>query len=238
MQATHKTSITTFYDEKYREYQHPNPETWLEKAYVRLKKYELHRNQAAINLLEPATRILDIGAGYGDLLSKAAAKGFTQVYGIDISPVVIKHCQEVLHQQKIKGHVSVQNIDEGTNFKSGFFDAVTMIAVLEHVFSPNQVLAEINRVLKPGGQLILEVPNVVFLPRRWSFLTGKLPKTSDEPLYEDGHLQFFTAESLSRLLIKHGLEIEYLGSSGIFAGVRNWWPTLLGANIVVKARKV
>jgi SAM-dependent methyltransferase len=232
-----KKSIALFYDTKYQDYHHPAPETLLERLYILLKKFELHRNDAAVSLLTPANRILDIGSGYGHLLRKAKNKGFKQLYGIDISPVVVRHCQTDLSKEGLSAKITCQNIDLGTDFKTGYFDAVTMIAVFEHIFSPHEVLKEISRVLKKGGELVIEVPNVVFLPRRISFLLGTLPKTSDEPLYLDGHLQFFTQESLSTLLKEHSFSISYTGSSGIFSQWRNFWPQLLGANIVIKAIK-
>jgi 2-polyprenyl-3-methyl-5-hydroxy-6-metoxy-1,4-benzoquinol methylase len=232
-----KKSIAQFYDVKYNAYQHPAPETVLERLYVLLKKFELHRNDAAISLLTPATKILDIGAGYGHLLLKAQTKGFKQLYGIDISPVVVRHCQAELDKAGVNAKISCQNIDVGTTFKTGFFDAVTMVAVFEHIFSPHDVLKEISRILKKGGELVIEVPNVAFLPRRLDFIRGKLPKTSDEPSYLDGHLQFFTQESLIKLLQAHSFHILYTGSSGIFSSLRNLWPQLLGANIVIKAVK-
>lgn len=231
-------AIEHFYDDKYRAYQHPEPETWLEKLYLLLKKYELHRNQAAIDLLKPAKRFLDVGAGYGHLIQLAHQHGFQELYGIDISPVVVKHCQVALKQRAVKANVTCQNVDVGTTFKPNYFDAITMVAVFEHIFSPHDVLTELHRILKKGGQLVIEVPNVVFMPRRLSFLFGKLPKTSDEPIYSDGHLQFFTQASLVQLLEQHGFRVEFRGSSGIFSKWRDFWPQLLAANIVVKAIKV
>lgn len=232
-----KKPIESFYDQKYTDYQHPAPSTWLEKAYHLLKKYELHRNDAAILLLQPGKAILDIGAGSGDLLYKASRKGYSQVFGIDISKVVVKQGQQYLKKHGISADISQQNIDEGLTFKDRQFDAVTMIAVFEHIFDPHRVLHEINRVLKKGGQLIIEVPNVVFLPRRVAFLQGRLPKTADEPNYIDGHLQFFTQDSLEQLLVAHGFKVVHRGSSGIFWRFRDVWPELLGANILVKAIK-
>jgi len=52
------------------------------------------------------------------------------------------------------------DVDKGLPFSDSFFDAVTCIAVLEHVFNPPNVLNEIHRVLKPNGFLIMQVPNV------------------------------------------------------------------------------
>lgn len=232
-----KNSIEHFYDDKYDDYHHPAPQTLLEKLYVLLKEFELHRNDAAVQLLSPASSLLDVGAGFGELLMKARQKGFKKLYGIDVSSVVVDHCKRQLKKNNVTASISTQSVDEKTTFTNNSFDAVTMIAVLEHIFSPNNVLAEVHRILKPNGQLIIEVPNVVFIPRRIDFMFGKLPKTSDEPLYQDGHLQFFTQKSLADLLDKNGFEVEWKGCSGIGWKWRSLWPEMLGANIVVKARK-
>ena len=233
-----KSYVSAFYDKKYTKYKHPDPETWLEFLYHRLKKYELHRNSAAVLLLNPVEKLLDVGAGFGELLSEAyQAQKATKLYGIDISDTVVKHCQKELKKKKIAASITVQSIDKKTTFRANSFDAITMIAVFEHIFDPHAVLSEIHRILKPGGQLIIEVPNAVFLPRRVSFLWGTVPKTSDEPLYQDGHLQFFSHDTLAKLLNQYNFKIEVAQCSGIFWKIRSLWPQLLGANIVVKAVK-
>jgi ubiquinone/menaquinone biosynthesis C-methylase UbiE len=45
-------------------------------------------------------------------------------------------------------------------FLNQFFDVITAIAVLEHLFNPPMMMKEINRVLKPLGVFIMQVPNI------------------------------------------------------------------------------
>jgi ubiquinone/menaquinone biosynthesis C-methylase UbiE len=232
-----KSRIQTFYDDKYKAYVHPEASTLLEKAHRFLKHYELHRNDAALQLLEVGNRFLDVGAGSGALIWRAKEMGFSELYGIDVSKNVIDKCRQYLKNHSVKAKLSRQNIDAGTSFKKNYFDAITMIAVFEHIVDPHFVLSEVHRILKRNGQFIVEVPNVAFIPRRLSFLMGKLPKTSDEAVYTDGHLQFFTQHSLVNLLEQHGFRVVYKGSSGIWHKIRNLWPSLLGANIIIKCIK-
>lgn len=230
-------TVQHFYDKKYDNYAHPAPSTLFEHLFVLLRRYELHRTDAAVQLLPKGKRILDIGCGYGELLAKAQSKGYKELHGIDISNEVLKKCRK-----NLKGSASISvkigDVDSGLNYPDSYFDAITMIAVFEHIFDPHAVAEEIRRVLKKKGTLIIEVPNVVFLPRRLSFLLGKLPKTADEENYRDGHLQFYTQQSLRNILKEHGFVVETARSSGIWSKYRDVWPSLLGANIVLKARKI
>jgi hypothetical protein len=84
----------------------------------------------------------------------------------------------------------------------------------------------------------LEVPNLVWLPRRLDVLLGRLPITGDEEGWDGGHLHYFTFSAVRRLLAECGFAVHSIGSTGIFPRVRNLWPTMLGGNIFVNARKL
>ncbi|MFN3420211.1 MAG: class I SAM-dependent methyltransferase [Armatimonadota bacterium] len=84
-------------------------------------------------------------------------------------------------------------------FKSQTFHLVVLCHTLEHLFSPKQVLKEVNRVLKDGGWVALEVPNANSLGRKvfgegWG--SWELPR----------HLHHFTPETLKRVLEQAGFQ--------------------------------
>jgi len=209
--------------------------------FLRLRKYELHRVDASLSLLEKGEKLLDLGCGDGMLLALAKKQGkYQKLYGVDIAAVVVQRAKKTLLRKLVENKdfiLKTANLDNGLPFRNNYFDAVTCIAVLEHIFDPYFTIGEIKRILKTGGLLILEVPNLVWFPRRLSVLLGNLPKTGDEEGWDSAHLHYFTFKAIKELLKDYGFRIEYEGSTGIFSAFRNICPSLLGGDIIIKARK-
>jgi SAM-dependent methyltransferase len=76
----------------------------------------------------------------------------------------------------------------------------TLIEVIEHIACAEALMAELGRVIRPGGWLILTTPNIAHLTYRWRALTGHPPKQ------EGYHVRFFTRKTLSALLDTAGFE--------------------------------
>jgi ubiquinone/menaquinone biosynthesis C-methylase UbiE len=208
------------------------------------KKFDISRENLAISFLEKGERLLDIGCGEGRLLAKAK-DNYKELYGIDIVEARIEQAKKFFQENDLKDRVylSIKDVNEGLPFEDEFFDTVTMIAVLEHLFDPFFIIKEINRVLKRRGLLILETPNIAYIKQRIKLLFGKLPITSSpynwsEIGWDGGHLHYFTKETLCRLLKESDFKIIKISGSGLFAKFRNWWPSLLNGDLVVKAQKI
>lgn len=210
------------------------------------KRFDLSREDLAINLLENAGgRLLDVGCGSSSLIFKVRKK-FNEVYGIDISQSRIQEAQEIAKQKFPDDnnlHFSVCDVNKGIDFPDEMFDVVTCIAVIEHIFDPYFVVGEINRVLKGNGILVLEVPNIAYLKYRIQLLFGKLPVTSSpynwkEIGWDGGHLHYFTKKALCQLLEESGFRVLKVSGSGLLAKFRNWWPSLFTGDLVVKAQKI
>src|SRR6267143_741145 len=95
-------------------------------------------------------RVLDLGCGNGSYTQELAQRA-ESVCGIDLYMPYLQAFREAIPR--------VQGSGEHLPFATGSFDAVTMIEVLEHTNCDTKVLAECFRVLKPGGLLVLFVPN-------------------------------------------------------------------------------
>ncbi len=209
------------------------------------KNLDLHREDLALSLLDSGEKLLDVGSGSGSLMFKARDR-FKEVYGIDISTSRVEEAKKNATERfgnlnNLK--FSACNINEKIAFPNNMFDAVTCIAVIEHVFDPYFVIAEIHRVLKQGGFFVVEVPNIAYLRYRVHLLFGKLPVTSTpfnwkEVGWDGGHLHYFTKKTFCGLLEESGFEILKVTGSGLFAKFRNFYPSLLTGDICVKAKKV
>ncbi|MBU1499651.1 class I SAM-dependent methyltransferase, partial [Patescibacteria group bacterium] len=116
----------------------------------RFNAYVVARYQQVVSLIPKSRRrVLDIGCGDGALLSliKNAA-----LYGIDLDQASLDYAAAKVKAKFIQGSA------EKLPFESNFFDVVLATEIIEHLSQPELMLAEIQRVLKPDGSLILTTP--------------------------------------------------------------------------------
>ncbi|HKA90709.1 MAG TPA: class I SAM-dependent methyltransferase [Haliangiales bacterium] len=103
-------------------------------------------------------RILDVGSGNGALLDAMAQLGWT-TWAVEPSEAAAARARKKGHRVAVGTAEAIPHPDES-------FDVVVLWHVLEHTHSPARALAEVRRVLAPGGALHLAVPNYRGLPAR------------------------------------------------------------------------
>jgi len=130
--------------------------TQLDREYSRMTKMTL------LDLCgtAPNARLLDLGTGDGDLW--AFASPTLEWHAIDISQVGVARAQNRF--PRLRPAVAIA---EHLPYPDHFFGAVVAADTLEHVFDLEQSLAEIRRILAPGGKLALSVPAPESL-RKWA----------------------------------------------------------------------
>jgi SAM-dependent methyltransferase len=96
--------------------------------------------------------LLDIGCGSGTFLHLARQRGF-EVYGMDVSEHAVLEARRQYDLAVKQGEIGSLGWDGGR------FDYISMFHVLEHLPDPRQALAYAGGLLKPGGSLIIQVPN-------------------------------------------------------------------------------
>lgn len=100
----------------------------------------------------PGAKLLDVGFGNGAFLEMALAAGW-DCAGVDMDPIVVRNA-------KAKGlNVRMGSIDAFANY-SEQFDVITISHVVEHLYSPIDALRLAHKLLKPGGRLWLDTPNI------------------------------------------------------------------------------
>lgn len=120
---------------------------------------EQHANRRWLALLAPnaGERVLDVGAGIGEmsvgLAQRVGAQG--TVVALDRSPALLQQTRALADQTHCSGTVIIASGDAcGLPYASGRFDAVFCRRLLLHLPEPEQALAEMRRVLRPGGRLL------------------------------------------------------------------------------------
>lgn len=221
--------VREFYDEMYADSRIGGPR--LPFIYRKLRRFETDRYELAYQYAPGGDSVLDIGCGDGTLLLMLKDK-YREVWGVDIAEARINRIpKQAGNDTNI--HVRVEDANRQLAFEDCIFDTITLAAVLEHIFDPFHLIKECHRLLRKGGTLIIEVPNVAWLPNRVSLLMGKLPVTSRQIGWDGGHLHYFTRSSLKKLLTDHGFKVKTITCGGIFARPRRIWGSLLGSNIFV-----
>jgi SAM-dependent methyltransferase len=155
-----------------------------------LRAFDRRRLGLLTRIAAPPARVLDAGAGQGRFVAAARAAGY-DAFGIEPA-------QRGLERARALG-VPVEAVTiEAAEIPAGSLDAVTLWHVLEHLAEPGAALQRIGGWLRPGGGLLVGVPNLASVQalvggERWYHL--------DAPR----HRTHFTAAGLTRLLQQSGL---------------------------------
>jgi SAM-dependent methyltransferase len=209
--------------------------------YRNLRRFELHRYDVTLKSLLGGEKVLDIGCGDGTLLFALREK-YRQVWGVDIDRRAIDRIRELLDDSYGIG-VQEADANKRLDFEDGYFDAIVVLGLLPLLVDPSSLLQECRRVLRPGGTLVVQVPNLGFLPNRGRVMLGQLPATlapweKEDPGKREGDcLHYFTRSSTRTLLRQEGFEVTKITASGVFAKLRRWWGSLLCGDIIVIAGK-
>jgi len=164
-------------------------------------------------------RVLDLGCRSG-ALTRHFLEG-NEVVGLDVDRAALAKA-ETLGIQVVDA-----NVEEPLPFPDASFDAIVAGELLEHLQFPEALVAEIRRVLRPGGVIVGSVPNAFRLQGRLRFLRGRPPE--DDPT----HLHMFSPAALRALLA--GFEDVRLAFVG--GRYRRLHPRLLARDLVFSGKR-
>jgi SAM-dependent methyltransferase len=138
----------------------------------------------------PGKRVLDVGCRTGALTRHYA--GGNEVVGIDVDRDALARATERLGIETLWA-----DVESGLPFDDESFDVAVAGEVLEHLADPVAAVAQVRRILRPGGVFVGSVPNAFRLKSRVAYARGRYPSDWDPT-----HLQLFTPEALRALLAR------------------------------------
>lgn len=171
------------------------PSDWYDRMYVvrhiaiddRIRWYY----SWAVKNLPRKGKLLDVGCGEGTFVAYADKHGF-EASGLDFSAAAI---EAGTRRFGLTSLVAATVEDYRRTHSENAFDVITLFEILEHTESPVRFLEEIQTLLRPGGLLIVSVPNRA----RWPIL--------DFVDYPPHHLTRWSSPSLRTILETSGFEI-------------------------------
>ena len=167
------------------------------RSYAQMREYTAIADRIAADF--PGGQVLDWGCAFGQMSDLLASRGL-QVTAFDYDPDG-EGFRALPYYPHIKAHYSAEPV--ALPFDDGQFEAVLSSGVLEHVQQPEKSLAELDRVLKPGGTLyVYKLPNetsyLEWLAKRLGmYYHGK---------YEDDRL--YTVRTARSLLTENGYRVQ------------------------------
>jgi SAM-dependent methyltransferase len=190
--------------EEYLSYELANEESFLSLALLALKDAGFDKIESELTAKLPA-RILDIGCATGSLLAHLRERGW-ETTGVEISGPQAEYGRR-------ERNLDVRSLPlEENRFPDAYFDVVLASHLIEHLNAPAALIAEVRRILAPGGRFFVTTPNIAGFQAR--LFRGRWRSAIFD------HLYLFSVKTLSRLLEEKGFIIERISTwGGLAAGL-------------------
>lgn len=177
--------------------------------------FEHDRADVLAMIPETARNILEIGCGGGRLGASIKRRQAAHVTGVEYDPVAAQRARKNL-DEVLNGDIESGSI----KFENNSFDCIVCADVLEHLRSPETVLALAQEWLKPDGCLVTSLPNIrnhtiirSLLAGNWTYETAGL--------LDIDHVRFFTRREIEKLLYRTGFSVEEMKMVG-GEGYQDW----------------
>ena len=176
-------------------------QTWDPEAYARDGAFVHALAGGVVEWLDakPGEQVLDLGCGDGQLTARIAAGGI-EIRGVDASPAMVAAARQ-------RGITAEEAQAESLPFPDATFDAVFSNAVLHWVHGQDAMMAEVHRVLKPGGRFVAEMGGHGNVAAIHVALLAVLEKHGYASV-EKGVNYYPTPAAYTRRLERHGFMVE------------------------------
>ncbi|HMG73813.1 MAG TPA: class I SAM-dependent methyltransferase [Pyrinomonadaceae bacterium] len=199
----------------------------------------IHDTVAGILEKERRGPLLDVPAGEGALAARLIAAGF-EVSCCDLYPEIFRLNGVSIRQGDLNGKLP---------FADRSFDYVTCLEGLEHIENPQQAIREFARVLRPGGKVIVSIPNILNIEERLKWLLygytshfKPMTRAHVERLradYDDreeiaAHVNPIGYSELRYILEKYGFQIAGVHRDKPKSNAWLYWPIVLLIRLIAR----
>jgi len=198
-------------------------------------------HDTVLSILKGLTRgvLLDVPAGEGALAARLIDEGF-EVRCCDLYP-------EIFRLENVE--IRRGNLDAELPYSEGSFDYVICLEGLEHIENPQQAMREFARVLKPGGHLIVSVPNILNIEERLKWLlygytshfkpisraaSERLANEYDGRVEIAAHVNPIGYSELRHILEKNRFEIMSLHRDKPKSNAWAYWPLVMTIRLIAR----
>ncbi len=199
-----KLDLTSFYESSERLEYHPSSlmmkkRTGIKRLIAFDDRFERVKKELEKLITQNANlpvKILDIGIGDGvyEFSLNEEIKAKCEFFGVDISEKQMARVRKLLKESKVVD-LNLQKLP----YQANSFDIVIVSEILEHVFYPEKILQEAQRVLKINGFIILTFPNSSCLQLRLGLLFKGSSPLLNYPENKE-HIRFFSSSNIQSLL--------------------------------------
>ncbi len=199
------------------------------RAPVPIARLEIHETVARILDPFPRGKLLDVPAGEGALSARLSKAGFA-VQACDLYPEIFRAPEIEVRRGDLSGVLPYNDAE---------FQYITCLEGLEHIENPHQAIREFARLLAPGGQLVISVPNILNIEERVKWLlngyTSHFKPISEEHLrmrHEQWgekeevvlHINPIAYTELRYILEKYGFELAGAYRDKSKPNIWLYWP--------------
>lgn len=174
-----------------------------QRDFVSIREVSLRRESRIIKSLYPGgARILDVGSATGAFLNHFSGDASWRAEGVEPSRLAAEYARTKFGLNIHNGFLKEAELETGS------FDVITSLDSFPLHPNPDEDVAEIFRLLKPGGRFAIEIPGLKFRLMKNTGPVCRVLYGKPVSLNAGIHLCYYSRKTLSLLMAKHGFTLE------------------------------